>query len=134
MKNKFNSDYNHWEDDGEHSSPFIPVEVQSRIMANWFYGLDSQIVNLESKLNHYKKEEEKYRELYYKEVNRAHQASFANMANTLLACIGTPKASSLGTVGATMLARIRNMQTIEEVHKYINETFEIMKNEDKETE
>ena len=51
------------------------------------------------------------------------------MVSTLLACIGTPPVESLGTVGATLLARIRDMKTIEEVHEFINETFDEMKTE-----
>lgn len=72
-----------------------------------------------------------------KEVRALEHAAFLKdqdhfnkmIAGGLLACIGQPSVESVGPAAVTMLARIREMRTIEEVHLYVEEFMESAKRE-----
>ena len=106
-----------------------PIILRSRGLNNALLDLDDYILSLEENVEGLIKERDELRKEIGDKISQDFKDSQQMMVSTLLACIGTPPVESLGTVGATLLARIRDMKTIEEVHEFINETFDEMKTE-----
>jgi len=107
---------------------YIPIEIGSRTLKKAIYNLDEDLVRLENDNAYFKKENKRLEKLVSDQLHATMQAQQASMAATLAACISTPDLTSLGTVGATVLVRIKEMDNIEDVHKYISEIINKEKN------
>lgn len=100
---------------------FITIELGSRTLKKAIYNLDEDILQLELHNKHLREDVKRLEKLVSDQLNATMRAQQASMAATLAACIGAPDLTSLGTVGATVLVKIRNMNDIKEVHAYIKE-------------
>ena len=100
---------------------YFPVELRSHFLLSMIYKVDEHLVAQEKMIE---EQDNKIKDLQKKMSDRLNQdlASSQNMiANVLNACISTPSVNSLGPVGATVIARIRDMATIDEVKDYIED-------------
>ncbi len=86
-----------------------------------FGELDDHVYMLEDRLTFWRKEAERLqRELSLKQHEEL-QAGQRMIGNTLLAMFSAPTAESLTPAAAIAFRKLREMQTLEEVHAYIDE-------------
>ena len=96
------------------------MEFESRTLAKVFSQLDYELYDMEMIIVEQKKEIERLQKNNSEYLCASLAQSQKMMAQNLLACIDVPSdISSIGTVGATILSRINDMHTIEEVKEYI---------------
>ncbi len=94
---------------------------RSATLTNLFSDLDDQVCMLEDGLRFWRKEAERLqRELSLKQHEEL-QAGQRMIGNTLLAMFSAPTAESLTPAAAIAFRKLRDMQTLEEVHAYIDE-------------
>lgn len=103
---------------------YYPIEIGSNTLKKAFANLDEDIIDLElrnkSLINTNKELEKKLHD----QLSATMNAQQASIAATLAACLGAPDLTSMGTVGATVLIRIKEMTDIKQVHAYIQEIIE----------
>ena len=98
-----------------------PVKLKSKTLLSAIYQIADRIQDMEDEIINLRVENEKLKNEAFKRTSDDLQNSFKMMGQTFLACIDVPEdLSSIGTVGATLIARIRDMQTIDEVKEFIN--------------
>ena len=108
---------------------YLPVELRSTFLLNMICKIDNHIAEQEELI---REQNDTIKDLQEKMSDRLNQDlvnSQKMMANVLSACISTPSVNSLGPVGATVIAKIRDMEKIDEVKGYIEE---IIKDNEKE--
>ena len=109
--------------------------IVSRTMAEFFYGLDDKCKSMEDYIKQLEQERDEWRDKYNAEMHNRFKESQKMMGETLKAALlgadigPAPSMESLGTVGATMIATIRDFTTIKQVHEYINKFVEANKEE-----
>jgi len=114
---------------------YSPYDIfKSKTLAHLFYQMDDKMYNLEQSNIALFDEVEKWKKDYFELINQRHREGQDMMANVLKACISTPSLSSIGPVGATMLARIGDMNSIEEVKEYLKQVREENRDELKDIE
>jgi hypothetical protein len=98
---------------------FYPITLRSKTLLSSLYRLDNQIYSMEEEIIDLKERLKESEKRYSLEIDRQIKDGQATMGNVLSAILSRPPISSIGPVGATIMAKIHSMKTIEEVHEYI---------------
>jgi len=100
------------------------INIASPFLRKIIYQVDDFLCEQEEHIKELKDKVRTLREEQSKRLDRDLKESQEISANILRACLGIPSVSSIGPVGATIIAKIRDMQTIKEVKTYIKQIVE----------
>ncbi len=108
----------------EQSNEGQPIKLYSRTVSNILFDLDGQCESMEKYIRKLEKENEELNKQISKRVFEDMDAGQKMIGETLKAILSVPDdMSSLGTVGATVVRKIYDMKTIEQVKSYCEELF-----------
>jgi uncharacterized coiled-coil protein SlyX len=110
---------------------YFPLEIRSGFLQSIIHRVDEHLVEQEMIIEG---QDEKIKELNKElgdRLDKDLKDSQLMIANVLSACVGTPSINSIGLVGATVIAKIRDMDNIKEVKDYIEQ---IVKDNEQELE
>lgn len=99
--------------------------MKSSILHNALENLDQDIFELEIENERLKAKVQELHKQICSNIDKQLKEGQNIMSQTFLAILDIPEISSLGTVGVTVVAKIRDMKTIEEVHNYIDKIYKI---------
>ena len=106
-----------------HNNVYVTDVFGSDTLKRVFSNLDNKCFGMEQTI----REQERIISDLNKEISanthKQLQSGYAMIGNVLKACIGTGDINEMGPGAAIVLDRIRDMQTIEEVHEYVNKLF-----------
>lgn len=87
--------------------------------------LDSAIFRMEKDIDELgallREKDDQIRRLQTQSLLRSNDEFSTMITGGLMACIGQPDLNAMTPAAVTMLVRIRNMKTIDEVHAYVDE-------------
>ena len=102
---------------------YIEDIFKSRALSKCFLILDSDIQDLEYEIERLNKENRKMHEQICESLDRQTKEGMSMMTNTLKAILDVPETESLGTVGVSILVKLREMKTVEAIHEHIDKIF-----------
>ena len=97
----------------------FPLVLRSETMQNFMYGIDEQCLRMEKRIDWLEAELKTAQDALWKEKHQQFLASNKMMSDILVATLSTPKAESVGPVGAVVLATIMSMKPNKEIKEYI---------------
>jgi len=115
----------------EYVPDYYPVEIRSAFLLSMIAKVDNYIMQQEDIIDKQSDTIDNLQKAAGDRLNQDLEDGHKMMTNVLSACIGTPSVNSLGPVGATVIAKIRDMTKIEDVQNYIES---IVKDNQKELE
>lgn len=98
--------------------PFIPASKAFNRILNM---VDDTFLLYEEQIQKLELEKEEYRNLYNELMNKQLADGNKMMGDVLLACFDKASLDIANAPSAIVLLKLSEMQTIEEVHEYINE-------------
>jgi Glu-tRNA(Gln) amidotransferase subunit E-like FAD-binding protein len=107
------------------------MEFRSMGMFKFLGKLDDYIFQLEEDVEFLQNKKEELEKEKYERIDSDFQMSQYALANTLNAILDTPK---LDVPSAITLCKIREMNSLEEIHKYIDDLIQKERNSIKESE
>ena len=114
---------------------YFAEQFGSKTLARNFSRLDEDIFMLEENVRFYKLQADNWKKEYDALFSQQLQSGQQMIANTFLASMGlAPAVSQISPAAGIMLRTIRDMQSIEEVHAYLDEVFKKLSIELKEQE
>lgn len=106
------------------------VELRSRTLLTLLTNIDTEMYCLEQDIAELQDENTKLRREIGENLNAKLKLQQRELAETLMACLDVPEnPSMMGTVGATLLARIRDMKSMDDVKAFIDRIGEQTKKE-----
>ena len=97
------------------------MNIQSTLLKSILERLDAALFAREEYIKELEEEIERLQKERAQWLNEEIKAGHDRMGQTLRAVLGSPTAEGLGPVGVTVMMKIKDMQTIEEVHGYIEQ-------------
>jgi uncharacterized coiled-coil protein SlyX len=96
------------------------IEIRSNFLGDLIYSLDYKLCNQEATIHELNDEIDRLNKKISSSIDKEIQQSNAMVGNILNSLVGgVPTVTSIGPVGATVIAKINDMTTIKQVKDYI---------------